>query len=102
MCKINTILQIESTKFNMLDMKKVILLACMLCFISLQAQVEPKYDKVGDLVKATYFYEDGTIREQGFFFGPAADMQGSEFLKGQRGQTTNIVSPHCFFRSSIF
>ena len=35
---------------------------------SLNAQeVKPLYEKVGDLVKVTNFYDNGEIREQGFF-----------------------------------
>lgn len=49
-------------------MKKFVIAACILSVSFLQAQdIEPKFEKAGDLVKATYFYEDGTIKEQGFF-----------------------------------
>jgi len=35
---------------------------------SLNAQeVKPLYEKAGDLVKVTNFYENGEVREQGFF-----------------------------------
>ncbi len=52
---------------KMIDMKKIIILACILAVSVLQAQVEPKFEKAGDLVKATYFYKDGKVKEQGFF-----------------------------------
>ncbi|WP_435261199.1 toxin-antitoxin system YwqK family antitoxin [Tenacibaculum sp. nBUS_03] len=48
-------------------MKKIIVLACILAVSVLQAQVNPKYEVAGELVKATYFYEDGKVKEQGFF-----------------------------------
>lgn len=49
-------------------MKKLIIAVCMLSVSFMQAQdVKPKYEVEGDLVKATYFYKDGTIKEQGFF-----------------------------------
>lgn len=52
----------------MLDMKKLIVLACLLTFGLTQAQkVKPTYEKAGDLVKVTYFYDNGTVKEQGFF-----------------------------------
>lgn len=28
---------------------------------------EPKFEKEGDLIKGTFFYEDGTIRQQGTY-----------------------------------
>lgn len=52
---------------KMLDMKKLMVLACLLTFGLTQAQVEPTYEKAGDLVKATYFYTNGKIKQQGFF-----------------------------------
>lgn len=49
-------------------MRKFILVVCTLCVSLLQAQnTEVKLEKVGDLVKVTYFYKDGNIKEQGFF-----------------------------------
>lgn len=51
-----------------LDMKKLIIAACVLSVSLLQAQdTEPKFEKSGDLVKATYFYKNGDVKEQGFF-----------------------------------
>lgn len=49
-------------------MKKLVILACSLTFGLMQAQeVKPTYEKAGDLVKVTYFYKNGKIKEQGFF-----------------------------------
>ncbi|CAM1339080.1 toxin-antitoxin system YwqK family antitoxin [Tenacibaculum aestuarii] len=49
-------------------MKKLVLAVCMLSVGLLQAQeVEPKYEVTGELVKVTYYYENGAIKEQGFF-----------------------------------
>ena len=49
-------------------MKKFILVVCILCVSLLQAQnTEVKLEKEGDLVKVTYFYKDGKVKEQGFF-----------------------------------
>ena len=51
-------------------MKKLIIVACILSVSLLQAQdIAPKFEKSGDLVKATYFYKDGKVKEQGFFKG---------------------------------
>jgi len=52
----------------MLIMKKVFLLAVLLMSTIVFAQEkEPKFEKFGDLVKATYYNEDGKISVQGFF-----------------------------------
>lgn len=49
-------------------MRKLLIIACFLMIGSLQAQdSNPLYEKAGDLVKVTNFYEDGTIKEQGFY-----------------------------------
>lgn len=49
-------------------MKKLIIAVCILSVSLLQAQeTEPKFEKEGDLVKVTYFYKDGKVKEQGFF-----------------------------------
>ncbi len=57
-----------SVNYKTLKMKKLIVFACILSISLLQAQdIEPKFEKAGDLVKATYFYKDGKVKEQGFF-----------------------------------
>ncbi|MFV0249031.1 MAG: toxin-antitoxin system YwqK family antitoxin [Tenacibaculum sp.] len=48
-------------------MKKIILTACVFAFASVQAQVKPKFEKAGELVKVSYFYDNGKIKERGFF-----------------------------------
>lgn len=49
-------------------MKNLVVFACLAVFGLTQAQeVEPTYEKAGNLVKVTYFYKDGKIKEQGFF-----------------------------------
>jgi len=35
--------------------------------VSLAQQKEPSFEKQGDLVKATYYYDNGMIKEVGFF-----------------------------------
>ena len=35
--------------------------------VSFAQQIEPTFEKQNDLVKATYYYENGTIKEVGFF-----------------------------------
>ncbi|HEX9981341.1 MAG TPA: membrane-binding protein [Flavobacterium sp.] len=49
-------------------MKMVILSAMMLASTIISAQdVSPKLEAQGNLVKATYYYENGLIRQEGFF-----------------------------------
>ena len=49
-------------------MKKLLILVCIAMIGSLNAQeVKPLYEKAGDLVKVTNFYENGAVKEQGFF-----------------------------------
>ncbi|MCL6266867.1 toxin-antitoxin system YwqK family antitoxin [Flagellimonas myxillae] len=49
-------------------MKKTIFFIAAIFSIGLYAQnTEPKMEKVGDLVKATYYHENGTIAQTGYF-----------------------------------
>ncbi len=57
-------------------MKKIIFLALFFCFAGLNAQQPgPKLEKEGDLVKATYFYENGQVRQEGYFKNNKLDGQ---------------------------
>ncbi|MFL0083714.1 membrane-binding protein [Tenacibaculum maritimum] len=49
-------------------MNKILILACVLSVASMQAgDKKPTYEKVGDLIKVTYYYSNGNVKEQGFF-----------------------------------
>ncbi len=49
-------------------MKKVLFTISVMIGLGLSAQVtEPTYEKSEDLVKATYYHDNGEIKEQGFF-----------------------------------
>ena len=48
-------------------MKKIVLIATLLVSGVFFAQGEPQLEAVGQLVKATYFYDNGTIQQEGFF-----------------------------------
>ena len=49
-------------------MKKLFVIACLFAVGFMQAQeIEPKYEKAGDMVQVTKFFEDGSVKEQGFF-----------------------------------
>lgn len=50
------------------DMKKcVILVAMMFTGILVAQEVKPELEAVGNKVKATYYYENGTVQQEGFF-----------------------------------
>lgn len=49
-------------------MKKcVILVAILFSGILVAQEVKPKLEVVGNKVKATYYYENGNVQQQGFF-----------------------------------
>jgi len=61
-------------------MKKIILVACLMIASIVQAQdVKPTYEEFGDLVKATYYHEDGTVFRQGFFKDQKLSGKWTEF-----------------------
>lgn len=65
-------------------------LACLFVFGFTQAQeVKPTYEKAGDLVKATYFYKDGSIKQQGFFKGKK--LTGKWVSFGKTGERTAVA-----------
>lgn len=71
-------------------MKKLLVLACLLTFGLTQAQeVKPTYEKVGDLVKVTFFYKDGKVKEQGFFKGKK--LEGTWKTFDEKGNKTAIA-----------
>ena len=50
------------------DMKKcVILVAILFSEILVAQEVNPELEAVGNKVKATYYYENGKVQQQGFF-----------------------------------
>ncbi|RZJ68737.1 MAG: membrane-binding protein [Flavobacterium sp.] len=55
-------------------MKKYFISAAMLVSALVSAQeTQPKLEAVGDLVKATYYYDNGQIAQEGFFKDGKAD-----------------------------
>ncbi len=49
-------------------MKRIVVLLVMMMFGTVIGQnIEPKLEVVGQLVKATYYYENGAIAQEGFF-----------------------------------
>lgn len=48
-------------------MKKYMILGAMLISGVIFAQVEPKHEVVGNLVKSTYFHSNGKVSQEGFY-----------------------------------
>ena len=49
-------------------MKKYVILSLLLFSGIIYAQgIEPKYEIEGNLVKATYFYDNGKVKQEGFY-----------------------------------
>lgn len=61
-------------------MRKLLAIALLLSISLVQAQEkEPVYEVVGDLVKATYYFADGSIQKQGFFKDKKLTGQWTQF-----------------------
>jgi len=57
-------------------MKKYMILGAFLITTSFFAQtIAPKHEVVGDLVKSTYYYENGQISQEGFYKNGKVDGQ---------------------------
>ena len=51
-------------------MKTILTSLALIFSISLSSQnIEPKFEKEGDQIKGTYFHENGTIAQTGYFLG---------------------------------
>ncbi|MBE7633257.1 toxin-antitoxin system YwqK family antitoxin [Tenacibaculum finnmarkense] len=71
-------------------MKKFILVVCILSISLLQAQsTETTFEKENDLVKATYFHENGQVKEQGFF--KDKKLTGTWISFNEKGIKTTIA-----------
>lgn len=57
--------------------------------VMLAQNTEPKFEKQEDLVKATYFYEDGTVKQMGFFMNNK--LHGEWISYNNNGEKTTIA-----------
>ena len=66
-------------------MKKLMMILVMAFTFGAMAQdVEPKFEKEGDKVKATYFHANGEISQQGYFMNEKQITDPAEaFYKAQ-------------------
>lgn len=73
-------------------MRKIVLALAFVMIsgqISIAQGVEPTYEKQDDLVKVTYYYENGQVKEQGYFKGDKVHDQWVAFDK--EGNITTIA-----------
>ena len=71
-------------------MKKIIVLVCILSISFIQAQnKKTTFEKQGELVKATYYYENGDIEKQGFFKNNK--LEGTWVSYNTKGKKTAIA-----------
>ncbi|RAV29710.1 toxin-antitoxin system YwqK family antitoxin [Sinomicrobium soli] len=81
-------------------MKKIMIIAAMLVSAGVFAQkteAEPRFEKEGNLIKATYYHDNGTIAQTGFFKAgklhgewQSYDIEGKKVATGKydKGQKT--------------
>jgi antitoxin component YwqK of YwqJK toxin-antitoxin module len=60
-------------------MKKILILAVMALSFATYAQVDPSFEKEGDMVKATYFHENGEVSQQGYFLNERLEGEWKMF-----------------------
>ncbi|WP_405385082.1 toxin-antitoxin system YwqK family antitoxin [Maribacter sp. LLG6340-A2] len=65
-------------------MKKILILAVMALSFGTYAQVDPVFEKEGDLVKATYFHANGEIAQQGYFLNEK--LEGEWKMYDEQGE----------------
>lgn len=55
-----------------------------------QENPEPKFEKEGDLIKGTFYYEDGTVRQQGTY--KAGELHGEWIAYDINGNKTSLAN----------
>jgi len=71
-------------------MRKIIALVFLFTVsISNAQEIASKYEKSGEMVKATYYFEDGSVKEQGFF--KDAKLTGKWVSYDKEGEKTMIA-----------
>lgn len=73
-------------------MKKVLMMSLLMIstMVFAQEKVAPKFEAEGEMVKATYFYADGTVAQTGYYLDGKVhgewisyDQQGNKSAMGQ-------------------
>ena len=61
-------------------MRKILVIALMAFSFGAFAQdIQPKFEKEGDLVKATYFHANGAVAQQGYFLNEKLEGEWKMF-----------------------
>ncbi|RSK39718.1 toxin-antitoxin system YwqK family antitoxin [Mangrovimonas spongiae] len=83
-------------------MKNILSIVLMLCFGLAFAQnsdtIKPKYEKKGNLTEATYYYDNGVVKQHGFFnkagelhgTWSSFDLQGNKLAVGKYENGTKV------------
>ena len=67
------------------QMKRILIIAILALSFGVNAQqIAPKFEKVGEKVKATYFHANGEISQQGFFLNEK--LQGEWIMYDTKGE----------------
>ncbi|WP_338410505.1 membrane-binding protein [uncultured Flavobacterium sp.] len=70
-------------------MKKVVIIAALLISVVFYAQeVKPKFEVEGNEVKATYFYDNGQIKQEGHYL--EGKLQGKWVAYSEDGNKTAV------------
>lgn len=64
-------------------MKKILLIAVLAFSFGAYAQIEPKFEKDGNMIKATYFHANGEVSQQGYFLNEK--LQGKWKMFNENG-----------------
>lgn len=72
-------------------MKKLLFIAVLLMMVSVKAQeVSPLYENVEGIVKVTNFYDDGSVKEEGFYKNKV--ITGTWITYDQFGNKTAVAN----------
>lgn len=92
------IIQLEIIELNIqitllkrhIEMKNYMIVAALLVTSLIFANIPPKHEVVGDLVKSTYFHDNGTVSQEGFYKN--GKVHGEWVSYNEKGDKTAIAS----------
>lgn len=69
-------------------MKKIILMAMILCGATVMAQdVKPNFEKKGNIITGTFFYDNGTVKQEGTY-NKDGKLHGEWIMYNTKGKKT--------------
>lgn len=71
-------------------MKKYMIVAALLCSSFIFANHPPKHEVAGDLVKSTYYHENGAVSQEGFYKN--GKVHGEWVSYSETGNRTAVAS----------